>query len=100
VLTEVALAASALAELRHGRRNAGARPPETLDPARIGAYGSSAMRLYALVEADDSEAIDVYLREDDAWRALEDGTVCGMNRNGRVSFESTSSTFPKKLRPL
>jgi hypothetical protein len=65
-LTEVALAASALAELRHERRNAGADTLKRLIPARIGAYGSSAMRLYALVEADDSEAIDVYLREDDA----------------------------------
>jgi hypothetical protein len=30
------------------------------------------MRLYALVEAGDPEAIDVYLREEDAQRALED----------------------------
>ncbi len=30
------------------------------------------MRLYALVEADDPEAIDVYLCEQDAQRALED----------------------------
>jgi hypothetical protein len=30
------------------------------------------MRLYALVEGDDGEAIDVYLREQDAHRALED----------------------------
>lgn len=30
------------------------------------------MRLYALVEAGDPEAIDVYLREDDAQRALKD----------------------------
>jgi hypothetical protein len=30
------------------------------------------MRLYALVEADDPEAIDVYLSEDDAQCALED----------------------------
>lgn len=30
------------------------------------------MRLYALVEAGDPEAIDVYLCEDDAQRALED----------------------------
>ena len=30
------------------------------------------MRLYALVEAGDPEAINVYLREEDAQRALED----------------------------
>jgi hypothetical protein len=30
------------------------------------------MRLYALVEAGDPEAIDVYLREQDAERAPED----------------------------
>jgi len=30
------------------------------------------MRLYALVEAADPEAIDVYLCEQDAQRALED----------------------------
>jgi hypothetical protein len=30
------------------------------------------MRLYALVEAEDPEAIDVYLCEEDAHRALED----------------------------
>jgi len=30
------------------------------------------MRLYALVEAGDPEAIDVYLSEDDAQRALDD----------------------------
>jgi hypothetical protein len=30
------------------------------------------MRLYALVEAEDPEAIDVYLCEEDAQQALED----------------------------
>jgi hypothetical protein len=30
------------------------------------------MRFYALVEAGDAKAIDVYLREEDARRALED----------------------------
>jgi hypothetical protein len=30
------------------------------------------MRLYALVEAGDPEAVDVYLCEQDAQRALED----------------------------
>jgi hypothetical protein len=30
------------------------------------------MRLYALVQAGDPEAIDVYLAEEDAQRALED----------------------------
>jgi hypothetical protein len=30
------------------------------------------VRLYALVEAGDSKAIDVYLSEQDAQRALED----------------------------
>jgi hypothetical protein len=32
----------------------------------------ASMRLYALVEAGDPEAIDVYLCEQDAQRALED----------------------------
>jgi len=32
------------------------------------------MRLYALVEAGDPEAIDVHLCEQDAQRALEDET--------------------------
>jgi hypothetical protein len=30
------------------------------------------MRFYALVEAGDPEAIDVFLCEADAWRALEE----------------------------
>ena len=34
--------------------------------------GPPAMRLYALVEAGDPEAIDIYLSEQDARRALED----------------------------
>ena len=33
----------------------------------------NSVRLYALVEAGDPEAIDVYLCEQDAQRALEDG---------------------------
>jgi hypothetical protein len=57
-LAEVSLAASALAELRHSNRNVGV---ETLK--RLLRRGSSnhAMCLYALVEAGDAEAIDVYL---------------------------------------
>ena len=43
------------------------------DPAtqRVAEYGST-MRLYALVEAGDPEAIDVFVRRDDAEAALED----------------------------
>jgi hypothetical protein len=56
------------------------------------------MRLYALVEAGDPQAIEVYLCEDDAQRALED---CLRDEpQWRVSFNSTRSTFPTKRRRL
>lgn len=42
-----------------------------LAPPAVAEYVSR-MRLYALVEAGDPEAIDVYLCEEDAQRALED----------------------------
>ena len=41
-------------------------------PALASGIALAAMRLYALVEAGDPEAIDVYLCEQDAQRALED----------------------------
>src|SRR5256885_15734495 len=48
------------------------RRPETLAAPWLTAVRFDAMRLYALVEAGDPEAIDVYLCEQDAQRALED----------------------------
>ena len=55
------------------------------------------MRLYALVEASDPEAIDVYLAEEDAQRALED---ClrdepdwrGLLRVEEIEFSVTSTS--------
>ena len=38
------------------------------------------MRLYALVQSGDPEAIDVYLAEEDAQRALEN--ACGTSPSG------------------
>jgi hypothetical protein len=54
------------------------------------------MRLYALVSAGDPEAIDVYLAEDEAQRALED---ClrdepewrGLLRVEPIDFETSAS---------
>jgi hypothetical protein len=53
------------------------------------------MRLYALVEAGDPEAIDVYLREQDAQRALEDclpdeSEWRGMLRVEEIEFSGAS----------
>jgi hypothetical protein len=45
------------------------------------------VRLYALVEADDSEAIDVYLCEQDAQRALEDCLRDEPQWEGRLRVE-------------
>jgi hypothetical protein len=55
------------------------------------------MRLYAPVEASDPEAIDVYLAEEDAQRALED---ClrdepdwrGLLRVEEIEFSATSTS--------
>jgi hypothetical protein len=52
------------------------------------------MRLYALVEAGDPEAIDVYLCEQDAQRALED--FCARSRTGRVCCALTRSNCRRK----
>ena len=41
------------------------------------------MRLYALVEAGDPEAIDVFIRPEDAQRALQDWYVRCARRGGR-----------------
>jgi hypothetical protein len=70
-LTEVVLAAAALAELRNGNRTVGLEALKRLLqhrwPDRF-----RGVRLYALVEAGDTEANDVYLCEQDAQRLLED----------------------------
>ena len=55
----------------------------------------SRMRLYALVEAGDTEAIDVFIRPEDAQRALEE---ClrdepdwrGLLRVEEIEFSATS----------
>jgi hypothetical protein len=49
------------------------------------------MRLYAIVEAGDPEAIDVYLCEQDAQRALDD-CLRGMNRTGEAFFAWSNSS--------
>jgi hypothetical protein len=48
------------------------------------------MRLYALVEAGDPKAVDVYLSEHDAQRASR--TVYGMSQTGAVCFVSRRSS--------
>jgi hypothetical protein len=45
------------------------------------------MRLYALVPVGDPEAIDVYLREEGAQRALEDCLRDEPNRRGSLWVE-------------
>lgn len=70
-LVELALAASALAELRHGTETSGSRRSNACSTA-CSRNRFCSMRLYALVEAGDPEAIDVYLCEEDAQHALED----------------------------
>jgi hypothetical protein len=47
------------------------------------------MRLYALVEAEDPEAIDVYLCERDAQRALEDCTRDEPDRHRLLHVEES-----------
>jgi hypothetical protein len=54
------------------------------------------MRLYALVEAGDPEAIDVYLCEQDAQRALEDclrdePQWCGLLHVAEVELSAETS---------
>ncbi len=58
------------------------------------------VRLYALVEAGDTEAIDVYLCEQDAKRALED--FCAVSQHGKASSMSLrlSSNAPRRPRRL
>jgi hypothetical protein len=46
------------------------------------------VRLYALVEAGDPEAIDVYLFEQDAQRALEDSLRDEPNWRGLLRVEA------------
>jgi len=53
------------------------------------------MRLYALVEAGDPEAIDVFLRPEDAQRALQDRLRDeldwrGLLRVEEIEFSATS----------
>jgi hypothetical protein len=59
------------------------------------------VRLYALVEAGDPEAIDVYLCEEDAQRALEDclrdeptGAGCCASRNSSSQALQIPRTKP------
>jgi hypothetical protein len=47
----------------------------------------SAVRAYALVELGDSEAIDLFLREEDAERALEDAISDEPEWAGLLSVE-------------
>jgi hypothetical protein len=55
------------------------------------------MGLYALVEAGDPEAIDVYLCEQDAQRALED--CLRMNRTG-PGYCGLKAKIRQSLRPF
>lgn len=50
-----------------------------------------AVRLYALVQARDPEAIDVYLAEEDAQRALEDCLRDEPHGQGRLRIEPVDS---------
>jgi hypothetical protein len=55
----------------------------------------TSMRLYALVEAGDPEAIDVYLCEE--MRSARSRTAFAMNRSGAIFFTSRRSSFPTCL---
>jgi hypothetical protein len=57
------------------------------------------MRLYALVEAGDPEAIDVYLCEQDAQRALEDCLRDEPHWSGLLRIESKDSPEPPTVSP-
>jgi hypothetical protein len=71
------------------------------------------MRLYALVEAGDPEAIDVYLCEQDAQRALEDclrdepdwrgrlevTEVESRNTNHKVRYDALELVLQPEFRP-
>jgi predicted ATPase len=50
------------------------------------------MRAYALVELGDSEAIDVFLREEDAVRALEEALGDEPDGAARSASRRSSST--------
>ena len=52
------------------------------------------MRLYALVEAGDPEAVDVYLCEQDAQRALEDCLRDEPQWRGLLRVEAIDSPQP------
>ncbi len=52
------------------------------------------MRLYALVEAGDPEAIDVFLCEQDAQRALEDCLRDEPEWRGLLSVEAIEPPHP------
>jgi hypothetical protein len=52
------------------------------------------MRLYALVEAGDPEAIDVYLCEEDAQRALEDCLRDEPEWRGQLRVEEIEPPHP------
>ena len=53
------------------------------------------MRAYALVELGDSEAIDLFLREEDAQAALEDALHDEPARAGTLSVEPAELDEPE-----
>jgi hypothetical protein len=55
------------------------------------------MRLYALVEAGDPEAIDVYLCEQDAQQALEDFLRDEPDWQGRLHVEEVEPRYPSQV---
>jgi hypothetical protein len=55
------------------------------------------MRLYALVEAGDPEAIDVYLCEEDAQRALEECLRDEPDWRGLLSVEEIEPPHPLRV---
>ena len=55
------------------------------------------MRLYALVEAGDPEAIDVYRCEQDAYRALEDCLRDEPEWSGLLRIEPIDAPQPQAV---
>ena len=86
-----------LAELRHGSRNTGIDTLKRLI-RRVYARRFLAMRLYALVEAGDPEAIDVYLCEQDAQRSLEDCLRDEPQWRGLMTISPSPPTRAERLK--
>jgi hypothetical protein len=57
------------------------------------------VRLYALVEAGDPEAIDVYLCEQDAQRALKDCLRDEPDWKGLLRVEELEPADPRNVSP-